>query len=74
MQNCCLFEKKKALRFHLLLLGGSEAEVVEDLRFEHAQCLQQSWDEAGRVRPQTAAGRLTDFHQGLDAVHTRTHT
>lgn len=55
---------------HLFLLGGSETEVVEHLRFEYTQCFQQSRNETGGVRFQTAACRFTDLHQGLD---TSTH-
>lgn len=47
---------------YLLLLCGSEAEVVEDLRFHGAQGLQEGWDEFGSVRLESGTGRLTDLY------------
>lgn len=57
----------RAGRPYLLLLCGSEAQVVEDLRLQGAEGLQQSRDESGRVRLQSATCGLADLHQGLDA-------
>jgi len=37
-------------RLYLFLLCGSETEVVEDLRLQRAEGLQQGWDQAGGVR------------------------
>lgn len=47
---------------HLLLLCGSQTEVVEHLRLQHAQGLQQSRDESRSMGLQTAACCLTDLH------------
>ena len=53
---------------YLLLLGGAEAEVVEDSGLQGAEGLQQCRDEARGVGLQPGARRLADLHQGLDAV------
>lgn len=51
---------------YFFLLCGSEAEVVEDLRLQGAEGLQEGRDKTGSMRLQSGTSCLTDLHQGLN--------